>query len=136
MGLPISILENILHNTTSKPGMPAIIDDYIIQIGDELVTIKELIDFWKVGHEKLKRATASMNEAIAITEKYLGGNVAKENKRKSEEERVQEDKGVEELQKETNRGKGTDLSVLWEEDKDTSVPPRGRKRRKLPKSES
>lgn len=89
MGLPISILENILHNTTSKPGMPAIIDDYIIQIGDELVTIKELIDFWKVGHEKLKRATASMNEAIAITEKYLGGtserSTEKEKKLSSEQ---------------------------------------------------
>ena len=136
MGLPISILENILHNITSKPGMPAIIDDYIIQIGDELVTIKELIDFWKVGHEKLKKVTASINEAVAITEKHLGGKLAKEDKRESEKERVQEDKGVEELQKETDRGKGTDLSMLREEDKNTSVSPCRRKGRKLPESES
>lgn len=89
MSLPLSYLENVLHNTVSKPGMPAIIDDYIIQIGDELVTIKELITFWKVGHDKLKKATASMNEAIAITEKYLGGaserSTEKEKKLSSEQ---------------------------------------------------
>lgn len=70
MGLPITVLENILHNETVKP---AITDGYIIQIGDELVTIDELITFWKVGHDRLKNATASINEAITITEKYLGG---------------------------------------------------------------
>ena len=75
MGLPISYLENVLHSTSSKPGMPAIIDDYIIQIGDELVTIKELIDFWKVGHKKIQ-------SVLDITKKYLGGN----SERKPEEE--------------------------------------------------
>ena len=75
MGLPITVLENILHNTASKPGMPEIIDDYIVQIDDELVTIKELIDFWKVGHKKIQ-------SVLEITKKYTGGN----SERKSEEE--------------------------------------------------
>lgn len=90
MGLPISILESILHNVSSKSDMPAIIDDYLIQIDDESVTIKELVEFWKVGHEKLKSATAVLDEAIAIAEKHLGGNsersTEKESKVSSEQE--------------------------------------------------
>lgn len=92
--LPITMLESILHNTASKPGMPAIIDDYIIQIGDELVTIKELIDFWKVGHEKLKKATTVLDEAIAITEKHLGGNSERSTE---EEKKLQTEQKVEGL---------------------------------------
>jgi len=61
MGYPISLLENILHNTASKPGMPAIIDDYIIQIGNELVTIKDLIDFWIEGHAIMKEIEKECN---------------------------------------------------------------------------
>ena len=92
MRLPISYLENVLHNTVSKPGIPAIIDDYIIQIGDELVTIKELIDFWKVGHEKLKSASTVLDEVIAITEKHFGGDSERSTE---EEDKVSSEQKVE-----------------------------------------
>lgn len=56
--------------------------------------------------------------------------------REPKEESVPADKGMESIQKETNRGKGSDLSELWEEDEASSVPPRRRKRRKLSEPES
>lgn len=62
MGLPISILENILHNKAVKPGMPAIIDDYNIELKTgEIVTIKELIDFWIEGHKAIKEIEKECN---------------------------------------------------------------------------
>lgn len=57
-------------------------------------------------------------------------------KGQSKEKSVQADKGVENIQKETDRGTGSDLSELWEEDEASSMPPRRRKRRKLSESES
>lgn len=59
-----------------------------------------------------------------------------ENQGQSKEESVPADKGMEKLPQETDRGTGSDLSVLQEEDETSSVPPRGRKRRKLSKPES
>lgn len=118
MGLPISILENILHNTTSKSAMPAIIDDYNIE--GETVTIKELIDFWIEGHKAAEEVS----------------KIVEENKRKSREVRLQKDKGMERVPQENNRGEGTELPKLREEDKDTSTSPRRQQRRKLPKSKS
>lgn len=59
-----------------------------------------------------------------------------EKQRKSKKESVPADKGMEELPQETDRGTGSDLSELWEEDEASSVPPRRRKRRKLSKPES
>ena len=62
MGLPITVLENILHNETVKPGMPAIIDDYNIQLKTgEIVTIKDLIDFWIEGHAIMKEIEKECN---------------------------------------------------------------------------
>ena len=118
MSLPISFLESVLHNTTSKPDMPAIIDDYNIE--GETVTIKELIDFWIEGHKAAEEVS----------------KIVEENKRKSSEVRLQKDKGMEIIPKKTDRGKGTDMPVLREEAKDTSVPSRRQQRRKLPKPKS
>jgi len=59
MSLPISYLENVLHNAS----MPTIGDNYIIQIGDEFVTIKELIDFWVKGHKKILETAKIINDA-------------------------------------------------------------------------
>lgn len=121
MGLPISILENILHNTTSKSAMPAIIDDYNIELKTgEIVTIKELIDFWIEGHKAAEEVS----------------KIVEENKRKSREVRLQKDKGMEDVPQENNRGEGTELPKLREEDKDTSTSPRRQQRRKLSKSKS
>lgn len=121
MGLPISILENILHNETVKPGMPAIIDDYNIELKTgEIVTIKELIDFWIEGHKAAEEVS----------------KIVEENKRKSSEVGLQKDKGMERLQKENDRGEGTELPKLREENKDSSTSPRRQQRRKLSKPKS
>ena len=60
--MPISYLENVLHNTASKPDIPAIIDDYNIELKTgETVTIKELIDFWIEGHNVMKEIEKECN---------------------------------------------------------------------------
>lgn len=70
MGLPITLLENILHNETVKPGMPKIHDDYIIELNNsELVTIKDLCDFWIEGHKKLFDATKIIDDTKELTKK-------------------------------------------------------------------
>ena len=58
--MPISYLENVLHNTTSKPEIQA------YNIEGETVTIKELIDFWIEGHK-------AAEEVSKIVEENLGG---------------------------------------------------------------
>lgn len=118
ISMPISYLENVLHNTTSKPEMPAVIDDY--NIGGETVTIKELIDFWIEGHKAAEEVS----------------KIVEENKRKSREVRLQKDKGMERLQKEDNRGERAELSKLRKEDKDSSTSPRRQQRRKLSEPKS
>ena len=115
ISMPISYLENVLHNTASKP---EIIDDYNIE--GENVTIKELIDFWIEGHKAAEEVS----------------KIVEENKRKSSEVGLQKDKGVERLQRENNRGEGTELPMLWEENKNPSTSSRRQQRRKLPKSKS
>lgn len=63
MGLPITLLENILHNETVKPGMPKIHDDYIIELNNsELVTIKDLCDFWIEGHKGANKKSERSTE--------------------------------------------------------------------------
>ena len=114
ISMPISYLENVLHNTTSKPEIPA------YNIEGETVTIKELIDFWIEGHKAAEEVS----------------KIVEENKRKSREVRLQKDKGMERVPQENNRGEGTELPKLREEDKDTSTSPRRQQRRKLPKSKS
>lgn len=70
MGLPTSYLESILHNYQSKPGIPKIHDDYIIELNNgELVTIKDLCDFWIEGHKKLFDATKIINDAKELMKK-------------------------------------------------------------------
>lgn len=121
MSLPISFLESVLHSTTNKPGMPAIIDDYNIELKTgEIVTIKDLIDFWIEGHKAAEEVS----------------KIVEENKRKSSEVGLQEDKGMERVPQENNRGEGTELSELREENKDTSASPRRQQRRKLSKPKS
>ena len=121
MSLPISFLESVLHSTTNKHGMPTIIDDYNIELKTgEIVTIKDLIDFWIEGH-------AAAEDVSKIVE---------ENKRKSSEVGLQKDKGVERVPQENNRGERAELPKLREEDKDSSTSPRRQQRRKLPKSKS
>lgn len=115
ISMPISYLENVLHNTASKP---AIVDNYNIE--GETVTIKELIDFWIEGHR-------AAEEVAKIVE---------ENKRESSEIEVQKDKNLERVPKKVDRGEGTELPKLREENKDTSTSPRRQQRRKLPKSKS
>lgn len=73
MGLPISYLENVLHNYQSKPGLPKIHDDCIIELNNgEIVTIKDLCDFWIEGHKKLDNATKAIESAKTIIEKSKG----------------------------------------------------------------
>ena len=115
ISMPISYLENVLHNTASKP---AIVDNYNIE--GETVTIKELIDFWIEGH----RAAEEVSKIV------------EENKRKSSEVGLQKDKGMERLQEENDRGEGAELPMLREENKDTSTSPRRQQRRKLSKPKS
>lgn len=104
-----------------KPSIPAIIDDYSIELKTgEIVTIKELIDFWIEGHKAAEDVS----------------KIVEENKRKSSEVGLQKDKGMERLQKENNRGERTELPKLREEDKDTSTSPRRQQRRKLSKPKS
>lgn len=55
---------------------------------------------------------------------------------KQGKEPVPSDERVEAVQKANNRGKGSDLSVLREEDKTASTAPRRRKSGKLSKPES
>lgn len=51
MGYPLSILENILHNTASKPSFPFITDDYLVEVKPgELVKLIDLATFWNVNH--------------------------------------------------------------------------------------
>lgn len=78
----------------------------------------------------------SMKKKIEADKKLEEVTIEDQEQRQSKEEPVQADKGVENLQKETNRGKGSDLSVLREEDETSSMPPRRRKRRKLSEPES
>lgn len=77
---------------------------YIVEIDGELHTLSELVDFWKEKHEE---------------------------SRKQRKGKVSENKGVEGVQKKTDTGKGSDLSVLREEDKASALPSRRRKRGKL-----
>lgn len=78
---------------------------YIVEIDGELHTLSELVEFWKEKHE--------------------------ESNRKQRKGKVSENKGVEGVQKKTDTGKGSDLSVLREEDKASALPSRRRKRGKL-----
>ena len=71
-----------------------------------------------------------------VTQEAIEKEEKDEKERESKEDSVSSDKGMEKLPQETDRGKGSDLSVLRKKDKTTSVPSRGRKRRKLPESES
>lgn len=112
MGLPISILENILHNKAEAE---------IIKLSNgDLVTIEDLKNFWIEGHKAAEEVS----------------KIVEENKRKSSEVGLQKDEGVERLSETTNQRKRPDLPKLREKDKDTSMPSRGRKRGKLSKSES
>lgn len=78
----------------------------------------------------------SMKKKIEADKKLEEVTIEDQEQRQRKEEPVQADKGMEGVQKETNRGKGSDLSELWEEDEATSMPPRRRKRRKLSEPES
>lgn len=82
--------------------------------------IKYLIDFWIEGHKAAEGVS----------------KIVEENKRKSSEVGLQKDKGVERLQEKNNRGEGTELPMLREENKNHSTSPRRQQRRKLPKSKS
>ena len=59
-----------------------------------------------------------------------------EKEREREKKPVPPDERVETVQDETNRGKGSDLSVLRKKDKNTSTASRRRKPGKLSESES
>ena len=79
---------------------------YIVEIDGELHTLSELVDFWKEKHNE-------------------------ESNRKQRKGTVPQKQGVEGVQKKTDTGKGSDLSVLREEDKASALPSRRRKRGKL-----
>lgn len=91
MGLPTSYLESILHNYQSKPGSPRIHDDYIIELENgELITIKDLCDFWIEGHKKLFDATKKVNNAQEIMQKH--------ERKSKEEKKLQTEQKMEGLQ--------------------------------------
>lgn len=77
---------------------------YIVEIDGELHTLSELVDFWRKNHEE---------------------------SRKQRKGKVPPKQDVEGVQKKTDTGKRPDLSVLREEDKDSALPSRRRKRGKL-----
>lgn len=77
---------------------------YIVEIDGELHTLSELVEFWRKNHEE---------------------------SRKQRKGKVSENKGVEGVQKKTDTGKGSDLSVLREENKTSALPSLRRKRGKL-----
>lgn len=78
---------------------------YIVEIDGELHTLSELVEFWKEKHN--------------------------EESRKQRKGKVPPKQGVEGVQKKSDTEKGSDLSVLREEDKTSALPPRRRKRGKL-----
>lgn len=78
----------------------------------------------------------SMKKKIEADKQLEEVTIEDKEQRKSKKESVPADKGMEKLPQETDRGAGSDLSELWEEDEASSVPPRRRKRRKLSKPES
>ena len=78
----------------------------------------------------------SMKKKIEADKQLEEVTIEDQEQRKSKKESVPADKGMEELPQETDRGTGSDLSELWEEDEASSMPPRRRKRRKLSKPES
>lgn len=55
MGLPITMLENMLHNTASKPGFPLITDDYLVEVKPgNLVKLIDLVTFWNANHATIE----------------------------------------------------------------------------------
>jgi len=78
----------------------------------------------------------SMKKKIEADKQLEEVTIEDQEQREPKEESVPADKGMEKLPQETDRGTGSDLSELWEEDEASSMPPRRRKRRKLPESES
>ncbi len=77
-----------------------------------------------------------MKKKIEADKQLEEVTIEDQEQREPKEESVPADKGMEKLPQETDRGTGSDLSELWEEDEASSMPPRRRKRRKLPESES
>lgn len=72
-----------------------------------------------------------------ITYESIAMEMEKDEKEgKQGKEPVPSDERVEAVQEANNRGKGSDLSMLWEENKASSTSPRRRKSGKLSKSES
>lgn len=85
MGLPISILENVLHNCQSKPKID---DNYIIELNNgELVTIKDLCGFWIEGHKKIFDATKIIEDAKEVMKK--GERSTEEEIKVSSEQKVE-----------------------------------------------
>lgn len=127
IGLPTSYLESILHNYQSKPGMPKITDDYIIELNNgELVTIKDLCDFWIEGHKKLDTATKIISDAKEI--------MRKSERKSKEEKKLQTEQKVEGLQaQEECRPEGTGPcnkeEVVQGSESTSQKPKRGRVRK-------
>ncbi len=90
--------------------------------------LKNILDQAKLD-EITQESIEKESEAKAMEEKD-------EKEGKQGKEPVPSDKGMEKLPQETDRGKGTDLSVLRKKDKNSSTAPRRRKSGKLPESES
>jgi len=89
MGYPLSILENMLHNS-SQPDS--------ITIGEDTITIQQLIDFWIEGHKKLSGVTKFLKDAKIIMEKK-DGQQEKSNEGSKGQKELQTEQQVERLQK-------------------------------------
>ncbi len=115
MSLPITYLESVLKDNTNIIYLE--LDGKI-----KTFTVDELAEAYTNLYNKTKKLLETVNNG--------------ENKRKSSEVRLQKDKGMESLQKENNRGEGTELPKLREENKNPSTSPRRQQRRKLSKPKS
>ena len=75
MSMPISYLENVLHNTTSKPDFPLITDDYLVEVKPgSLVKLIDLVTFWNANHDIIKAEEDKKEECNTIGKDTLTQN--------------------------------------------------------------
>lgn len=133
MGLPITVLENILHNGIVKPAnpvnptMPSTSTDSIELKTGEIVTVEDLCDFWIEGHKKILETTKIINDAKELMQ----------SERKSKEEKeLQAEQKVEGIQTQEECGtKGNRSHNKKETVQGCESSPQKPKRRRVRKSE-
>ena len=130
MGLPITVLENILHNGIVKPAnpvnptMPSTATDSIELKTGEIVTVEDLCDFWIEGHKKILETTKIINDAKEL----MSERIAEKEKELQAEQKVEGIQAQEECSAEGNRSHNKKETVQGSEST-SQKPKRGRVRK-------